>query len=127
MWRSTRHALLTSCSVMWLLAITAGMAASVLSEHAASGSQPQGAQSLPLPQFEAASIKPSQPGNVRGTTYEFLPGAGLRVTNGTLKGMLETAFDLREFQIFAGPGWVNSERYDILAKSPSGESLTSTG
>jgi len=41
------------------------------------------------------------------------------VTNGTLKGMIETAYDLRDFQIFGGPGWVNSERYDVLAKSES--------
>jgi uncharacterized protein (TIGR03435 family) len=70
-----------------------------------------------LQQFEAATIKPSEPGNVRGATYEFLPGDGLRVRNGTLKGLIETAYDLRDFQIFGGPGWVNSERYDVLARS----------
>ena len=77
-------------------------------------------------QFEAASVKRSEPGNVRGATYEFLPGAGLRVTNGTLKGMIETAFDLRDFQIFGGPGWVNSERYDVLAKGSPAEFPTGT-
>src|SRR6185436_16247961 len=72
-----------------------------------------------LQQFDAATIKPSEPGNVRGATYEFLMSGGLRVRNGTLKGMIETAYDLRDFQIFGGPGWVNSERYDVLAKSES--------
>jgi bla regulator protein blaR1 len=84
-------------------------------------------QFLPLPQFEAASIKASEPGNIRGSTFEFFPGAGLRVKNGTLKAIVETAYDIREFQISGGPGWVNSERYDILAKSPSNEFRSDVG
>jgi uncharacterized protein (TIGR03435 family) len=67
--------------------------------------------------FEVASIKRSEPGNLRGSTFEFLPGGGLRIANGTLRAILETAYDFREFQILGGPGWVNSERYDILARS----------
>jgi uncharacterized protein (TIGR03435 family) len=66
--------------------------------------------------FEVASIKRSEPGNLRGSTFEFLPGGGLRIVNGTLRAILETAYDIREFQILGGPGWVNSERYDILAR-----------
>src|SRR5215475_8277005 len=67
--------------------------------------------------FEVASIKRSEPGNLRGSTFEFLTGGGLRIANGTLRAILETAYDVREFQILGGPGWVNSERYDILARS----------
>src|SRR5215469_4966813 len=75
------------------------------------------AQSMPLPQFETASVKPSVPGNLRGSTVEFLPGGGLRIINGTLRAMLETAYEVREFQTVGGPSWVGSERYDILATS----------
>jgi uncharacterized protein (TIGR03435 family) len=67
--------------------------------------------------FEVASIRRSEPGNLRGSTFEFLPGGVLRIANGTLRAILETAYDVREFQILGGPGWVNSERYDILARS----------
>jgi uncharacterized protein (TIGR03435 family) len=74
-------------------------------------------QSLPQRGFEAASIRRSEPGNLRGSTFEFLPGGGLRIINGTLRAILETAYDIREFQILGGPGWVSSERYDILARS----------
>src|ERR1700733_10297790 len=76
------------------------------------------AQSLSLPQFEAASIKRSPQGNLRGSTFESLPGGGLRIVNGTLRAILETAYNFQEFQILGGPSWVNSERYDILARSP---------
>jgi len=75
------------------------------------------AQSIALPQFEAASIKPSVPGTLRGSTFEFLSGGGLRIINGTLRAILETAYEVREFQTLGGPGWVGSERYDILANS----------
>ena len=67
--------------------------------------------------FEVASIKRSEPGSLRGSTFEFLPGGSLRIANGTLRAILETAYDVREFQILGGPGWVNSERYDILART----------
>jgi uncharacterized protein (TIGR03435 family) len=49
-----------------------------------------------------------------------LPGGSLRIRNATLRAILETAYDIREFQILGGPGWVNSDRYDILANSPEG-------
>src|SRR5215831_2965783 len=75
--------------------------------------------------FEVASIKRSEPGNLRGPTFEFLPGASLRIANGTLRAILETAYDVREFQILGGPGWVNSERYNILARSA--DSLSNGG
>jgi len=71
-------------------------------------------------EFEVASVKRSEPGNLRGSTFEFLPGGGLRIVNGTLRAILETAYDVREYQILEGPGWVNSDRYDILARSATG-------
>jgi uncharacterized protein (TIGR03435 family) len=75
------------------------------------------AQASSQQDFEVASIKRSEPGNLRGSTFEFLLGGGLRIANATLRAILETAYDVREFQILGGPGWVNSERYDILARS----------
>ena len=51
--------------------------------------------------FDSASIKPSQPGTT-GSTFEFLPDGGLRIGNGTLRQILETAYDLRDFEISGG-------------------------
>ena len=36
------------------------------------------AQAASQQDFEVASIKRSEPGNARGSTFEFLPGGGLR-------------------------------------------------
>ena len=65
--------------------------------------------------FEVASIKPAP--DARGTMIRIMPGGGLTVTNATLKLLLTLAYDVRDFQISGGPGWVGSERYDINAKA----------
>lgn len=68
------------------------------------------------PAFEVASVKASQP-DARGSTFNFAPGGGLTVQNGTLRGILESAYDVRDFQITGGPGWMDSARFDIFAKT----------
>ncbi len=72
-------------------------------------------ESAPLT-FEVASIKPSA-ADTHGTMFQIQPGGGLRVTGVTLKMLLATAYDVREFQIAGGPGWINSDRYDIVGKT----------
>jgi len=46
------------------------------------------------------------------------PSVGrLSVVNMTLKDLLTVAYEVRDFQILGGPSWINSERYDIEAKT----------
>ena len=66
------------------------------------------------PSFEVASVKPSGP-NSRGNTYSF-NHAGVSIENGTLKGLIEMAYDVREFQIVGGPGWMETDHYYVTAK-----------
>lgn len=66
--------------------------------------------------YEVASIKPSGP-DFRGTSIQIQPGGGLRVSGGTLKLLITLAYDVREFQVSGGPGWIDSEHYDIMAKT----------
>src|SRR5579864_955597 len=66
--------------------------------------------------FEVASIKPNT-GDDHRFFIQIQPGGGLRTTGSTLKMLLTLAYDVREFQISGGPGWINSERYDIMAKA----------
>jgi bla regulator protein blaR1 len=73
------------------------------------------------PAFEVASVKPSRSDDLRGPTYGFRPG-GLEVTNGTLKGIIQMAYDVPDFQISGGPGWINSERFNISAKAAGPDS-----
>jgi bla regulator protein blaR1 len=68
--------------------------------------------------FEVATIKPSDP-NTPGITFRNAPGS-LDIRGATLGILIEQAYDVRDFQISGGPGWVNSDRYDIMAKTERG-------
>ena len=73
--------------------------------------------------FEVASIRPSKPGEMNWSTST-LPG-GRFVSNGaTLKMLMTFAYDVREFQISGGPGWINSERFDIAASAATEKTPT---
>jgi len=67
-------------------------------------------------EFEVASIKPSAPGG-RGVRVEMAPGGRLDESNITVKFLIQQAYNVKDFQISGGPGWINSERYDLVAKA----------
>lgn len=68
--------------------------------------------------FEVASVKPADP-DARNTSMQLVPGGGLKIVNAHLKGIIAFAYDVHNnSQISGGPGWIESERFDILAKPP---------
>jgi uncharacterized protein (TIGR03435 family) len=88
-----------------LTLVVAG-AVAVVSVHAA----PQ----QPQPAFEVASIKRDVSGQP-GPLYKLFPG--FTVERATVKDLIAMAYYIHDFQILAGPGWINSERYNIQAKA----------
>ncbi len=40
----------------------------------------------------------------------------MTVTNQTLKNIILAAYQIRDFQLLGGPGWINSDHYDIEGK-----------
>jgi uncharacterized protein (TIGR03435 family) len=75
------------------------------------------AQNSPTPlTFEVVSVKPSAP-DVAGLFVKPQPGGSLRITGGTVKNLIAIAYNAREFAISGGPGWVNSDRFDIDARA----------
>jgi uncharacterized protein (TIGR03435 family) len=70
--------------------------------------------------FEVASIKPSAPDSqVLNSLYTDRSG-GLHVENYALRGIILFAYDLRDFELVGAPGWIDTARYDIVAKTDSG-------
>jgi uncharacterized protein (TIGR03435 family) len=69
--------------------------------------------------FEVASIKLSQPVSAERQISGFqTPGGGRLNTSATSLRMLITfAYNVKDFQLSGGPGWANSEMYDIVAKA----------
>ena len=77
---------------------------------------PVRAQQLAGPlEFDAASVKPSNPNSTNGTVVSVTPGGRLHVVNATLKDLIEAAYDVRSFQIEGGPKWANATKYDVDA------------
>ncbi len=50
------------------------------------------------------------------------PPGRLTAKGATLKFLIARAYDLMEFQVIGGPGWIATERYDVAAKSEETES-----
>jgi uncharacterized protein (TIGR03435 family) len=77
------------------------------------------------PTFEVASVKPAvPPANgrmftmVRGGPGSPDPGQ-ITYSNMAMKFLLTLAYDVKQYQVI-GPDWLDSERYDIVAKVPAG-------
>jgi uncharacterized protein (TIGR03435 family) len=73
------------------------------------------------PTFEVASVKLNTRGG--GMVLRPQPGGRLAVENFPLRLLIQNAYDVRPFQISGGPGWLDSERYDITAKAEGNPSV----
>src|ERR1700722_10282554 len=73
-----------------------------------------GAQSTLRPSFEVASVKPS--GRDDRLMYRLQPGGRYLATGLTLKMLIANAYSVPGFLISGGPGWRDSDKYNIEAK-----------
>lgn len=75
--------------------------------------------SAPL-SFEAASIKPSAPmiGGRMMVRMSSDPGR-LNYSGVSLRDLIRNAYHLKDYQV-SGPDWINTERFDVVAKLPEG-------
>jgi uncharacterized protein (TIGR03435 family) len=67
------------------------------------------------PAFEAATIKPSkaEPGHTSSHSR-----TGMIMLSGqTLKGLVCSAYQVKDFQVTGGPKWLDQDRYDVNAKA----------
>ncbi len=71
------------------------------------------------PAFEVASIKPNVSG-ARNSGYRRAGPGELNATNVTLKMLITMAYDVQGFQVTGGPGWIENDRFDVLAKPAPG-------
>jgi uncharacterized protein (TIGR03435 family) len=72
------------------------------------------AQAPVRPSFEVASIKPGNPNNPR-VSYGVDPGGRFTAINITLRTLIDFAYEVGPHRTL-GPGWINSQKYDIEAK-----------
>ncbi len=79
-----------------------------------------GASAEPPQALEVASVKPSR--NTTADPNLDSVGGRLTATNITVRELIRLAFGVKDYQISRAPGWIDSERFDIVAKSVSGKS-----
>lgn len=80
------------------------------------------AQQPPRPEFEVASVKPGD------SSPQFIdsgikPGGLYTATNLTLKELIAQAYGAPGYEIFGGPGWLDSDRFMIEARADRADSL----
>ena len=67
------------------------------------------------PTFEVASIRPNNSGDNRSGVL-IVPGGSVRAINASLELLITTAYQIPDFELKDGPGWMRSERWDIDTK-----------
>jgi uncharacterized protein (TIGR03435 family) len=67
--------------------------------------------------FETASVRPAPPMSRGPLDFRIQPGGRLTITNLTLRFIICEAFGVKGYQISGGPPWLNSDRFDVVAKA----------
>jgi uncharacterized protein (TIGR03435 family) len=70
------------------------------------------------PAFELASVRPAHPGRGGGVPRFAVTPGRLTVQNTSLRHLIQEAYGVEDYRL-QGPDWIESERYDIVAKSPA--------
>jgi len=68
-------------------------------------------------EFDVVSVKPSAPDEDNSLMMQNLPGGSIRFVGVPLRLIIMAAYDVKAFQIFGGPDWIKTERWDVLAKA----------
>lgn len=78
------------------------------------------AQADPSPtvKFEVASVKQNKSGGA-GSSVGRQPGGRLNAQNATLRELILYAYPIQRFQLSGGASWLDSDRWDIVAKLDS--------
>ena len=79
--------------------------------------QAPGAPPETVPQFEVATVRINNSGELQ-TRFNAPPGTGnITITNMMLRGVIQAAYQLHPYQLVDIPDWVQSTRIDIVAKA----------
>jgi uncharacterized protein (TIGR03435 family) len=77
------------------------------------------AQTGNLPEFEVASIKPTDPNAMHLLGFKIYPGGRVVASALPLKSLIAAAFGLSYWQISGGESWIEKDEYEIEAKPPA--------
>jgi len=75
------------------------------------------------PTFEVASVKPNTSGDLRAS-MGVQPGGRFNATNVAARTLVSYAYQLQEYQVLGGPSWLDSDRFDIIARAAENQPLS---
>jgi uncharacterized protein (TIGR03435 family) len=70
----------------------------------------------PPPRFEAAQVRPSKSATQR-QGLSALPGGEVEILGYRLRELISLAYEVKSDRITGGPKWLDSDRFDVIAKS----------
>jgi uncharacterized protein (TIGR03435 family) len=76
--------------------------------------------------FEVATVKANRSGESNGGLQR-QPGGRMTATNMPLRPMIAYAYQLAGYQLVGGPGWIDSARYDVVAKMDGNPAAVAPG
>jgi len=68
------------------------------------------------PTFDVTSVKPNKSGPGGPSMLQNQPGGRFTATNVPVRPLIQNAYRLQSFQLVGGPAWLDTERFDIVAK-----------
>jgi uncharacterized protein (TIGR03435 family) len=98
-------------------AIAAVSVAFVFAQSPALPAQQGSPAKTPL-EFEAATVKPDEPGKMITVELRVYPGGRLVIHGHDLRELVAEGFDLPAWEVIGGEKWVGQLRFDIEGKPP---------
>src|SRR5215468_1223307 len=75
--------------------------------------------------FEIADVHKSVPGLFPQMAGGTLREGRYEIRSATMVDLVKTAYGVTDDKVFGGPGWLESDRFDVVAKAPAGTSAQS--
>jgi uncharacterized protein (TIGR03435 family) len=113
---NSRATFLLCATLLALTRITLAQRASVLNVCDHSQALPASAAALV---YDVASIRPHPTGDGSMSISEPPHLARLTLTGVSMSNIVQLAYGLNEFQLLGSPSWIQSQRFDLLARSDS--------
>jgi uncharacterized protein (TIGR03435 family) len=77
----------------------------------------------PPDRFDVAVIRPTTAAPGAGTSVDLLAGGRLRIVNEPARLLVRFAFEVQDSEIAGAPAWLDSDRYDLEAKTGRPEKI----
>jgi len=84
------------------------------------------ASKFPAPplEFDVADVKPTSPDNNGRMGMQIQPGGRVNLTGLPVKLLIQQAWSINNDAIVGAPKWMDTDRYDIIARAPAGSVAT---